>query len=439
MSRKLILLCAFAALSFTGCHKLHSLFGKKATPTPEPVQAANPPATPPPAPVATPPPASGHVSNRNAAVIALCYHNVGDERTGALNLTIEEFEKEMQELKDNGFSVISMDDFLAWRHGTKTIPAKSALITVDDGWVTAYTNVWPILKKFNYPFTLFIYIDYVNTGGKSMTWDQIEEMRDAGVDIEPHTYSHSDLKIPGHLVDKTTAARVAKDVAALGQDGWLRKEVIGSKEFLENKLGIKARVFAYPYGRYNEKVLELVKEAGYEAAFTTYGQRLAINSPYDRLGRYAIDSKSPQDWKDALKMVGGGAPTGPDSGPDEAQLAGASMITEPASAETIGNPLPMIKANLATMELTDQGAQGELDPATVKMRISGMGPVPAKYDAATKTISYQVTEKLKDTSYSVIISAKTKGGQTLETKWSFNYDATGKHVGPPPAPSLPPQ
>ncbi len=433
MNRKLILCCALAALSFTGCHKLHALFGKKPAEKPAETTAV---ATPAPAPKIVEQPAAApvpvaHMANRNASVIVLCYHDISDGKTRALNISTTEFEKEMQQLKDNGFTVIGMQDFLAWRRGEKAIPAKSALITLDDGWSSAYDNAWPILKKFNYPFTLFIYINYVNSGGRSMTWDQLAEMRDAGVDIEAHTYSHSDLKKPGILVDKTTAALVAKDVAALGIDGWLRKEVIGSKQELEKRLGIKANVFAYPFGIYNDKVRQLVKEAGYEAAFTVYGQPLHINSQYDLLGRYAIDTKSIKDFDQAMKMIGGGvSPSMTDNGPDEAQLASTSMITEPANGETIGNPQPMIKANLATM--------GVLDPGSVKMRLSGFGLVPAKYDEATKTISFQVPQKLTDTSYTVIISA-TSEGKKLETQWSFNYDATGKNVGPAPTPALPPR
>ena len=141
--------------------------------------------------------AAGPALNKNASVIALCYHNIEDRgKMKMLTISVAEFEKEMQAIKDNGFTVIPMQDFLAWRRGEKSLPNKCCIITVDDGWVSAYTNAWPVLKKYNYPFTLFIYINYVGTGGKSMSWDQLAEMRDAGVDIESHTYSHSDLKSP---------------------------------------------------------------------------------------------------------------------------------------------------------------------------------------------------------------------------------------------------
>ncbi len=54
-----------------------------------------------------------------------------------------------------------MKDFLAWRRGEKSIPPKSAVITIDDGYVSGYAVAWPILKEFGYPFTMFIYTNYV--------------------------------------------------------------------------------------------------------------------------------------------------------------------------------------------------------------------------------------------------------------------------------------
>jgi peptidoglycan/xylan/chitin deacetylase (PgdA/CDA1 family) len=69
----------------------------------------------------------------------------------------------MQTLKDNGITVIPMADFLAWRRGEKGIPEKAAIISIDDGYLSGYTVAWPILKKFGYPFTMFIYTDYIKS------------------------------------------------------------------------------------------------------------------------------------------------------------------------------------------------------------------------------------------------------------------------------------
>jgi hypothetical protein len=83
--------------------------------------------------------------------------------------------------------------------------------------------------------------------------------------------------------------------------------------------------------------------------------------------------------------------------------------------------MPTIKANLATM--------GNIDPGSVKMRISGLGPVPAKYDPKTKIVSYTVAAPLAKDTYVVFLDA-TLGGKQAETKWSFNVDPAAKSSGP---------
>jgi hypothetical protein len=79
---------------------------------------------------------------------------------------------------------------------------------------------------------------------------------------------------------------------------------------------------------------------------------------------------------------------------------------------------------------------GEIDPGSVEMRVSGFGLVAANYDEKSKTVSYQVSPKLRDKNYTVIISAKSQG-KRVETRWSFNFDPTGKTVGPAPTAPLP--
>jgi peptidoglycan/xylan/chitin deacetylase (PgdA/CDA1 family) len=330
----------------------------------------------------------------------------------------------MGELKDGGFTVIPMQDFIAWRHGQKNIPAKSAIITIDDGYLSGYDTAWPIIKKYGYPFTVFIYIDYIGSGGKSISWDQLAEMRDAGVDIESHTYSHSHLTSPGFGVDATTKARVQKDIQTLGREGWLHKEIVDSKKVLEQQLGIKVDAFAYPFGTgsNNPHIRQIVKEANYDVAFNVYGRRNGYTyPPFDQIGRYAIGGDvAPKIFADAVKMIGGGEAGGPASEPAFAELASASMITQPMEGATISDTKPVIKANLATM--------GAVDPASVKMRVSGLGPVPATYDAKTKIVSYAVTAPLPKDTYTVILSASVSG-KLAETRWTFNVDPAAKSSG----------
>ncbi len=430
MKNRFLFVClAFLALSFGGCDKLRKILHLKTAettvvvaPTPAPAPVAPPAPTPPPAPAPV-------AINRAAAAIVLCYHRFEDKPHDDLAIAPAEFEQQMQTLKDKGFSVIPMQDLIAWRHGDKDIPAKSCVITIDDGYRSGYDVAWPILKKYSYPFTMFVYIQYIGSGGSQcLTWDQLGEMRDAGVDIESHTYSHQNLHGKGSGINATSLAEIRQ----IGYEPWLHKEIVDSKQALEKQLGIRANAFAYPYGVYNQKARDMVKEAGYDAAFTVYGQRIGFTTPvYDLLGRYAIGSKHPEIFQSAIDMIGGGQSGPPPEASLVAQVAATSMATEPMQGETISNPKPAIKANLATM--------GDVEPNSVVMRISGFGAVPAKYDDKTKLLSFQVTtQPLRDKSYSVFITAKV-GGKKVETTWSFNFDPSAPaSATADPATSLPP-
>lgn len=431
-------------LPLTGCKKFSLPFGKK---KPDPVAAAPSAPGSPSAPAAavssevpepskpdltpaTPAPKPKPPVDQAASVMVLCYHNIEDgSRMKALTIPVAQFEKEMQQIKDAGFTVIGMQDFLAWRRGEKNIPHKSCVVTIDDGWNSGYTNAWPVLKKFSYPFTLFIYINYVGTGGKSLSWDQLAEMRDAGVDIQCHSWYHSNLRVPATGVDKHTADLVKKDVAALGRDGWLRKEVIDSKKELEQRLGIRVNAIAYPFGIYSQQVRDLVKQAGYEAAFTVYGQRLTRTSPYDELGRYAVEAAKPKIFEDALAMIGGGMGTADAAAPSVGQFAAALMITQPMDKETIVTATPNLKANIAVM--------GNVEPDTVEIRLSGVGPVPVKFDAATKLVTATVKQPLQAGAHTVILSAHADGVRK-EARWDFNVSPAAPGALPAPLPAIAP-
>ncbi|MES2572207.1 MAG: polysaccharide deacetylase family protein [Verrucomicrobiota bacterium] len=431
MIRKIALFFVVAALPLTGCEKIKSLpfLSKKKTveTTAPPVAtlATGPIATPVPRPAATPPPAAPAAAkadvkpvaaaapaaaaseiNTKSAVIVLCYHRFEDRPRDSLAIKPSEFDQQMQALTENGFTVIPMADFLAWRRGEKEIPAKSCLVTIDDGYRSAYEVAWPILKKYKYPFTMFIYTNYVKgqakSGGQSLSWAELEEMRDAGVDIQSHTVSHMDL-------------RGKKGKTPQQYEQWLRDEMLGSKKLIEERLGVSVKALAYPYGNQNAEVRKIALESGYEACFTVYGQRLSYHSGADQLGRYALESTKPQVFQSAIKMIGGGGGA-PDEGADMTQMAAASMLTQPMEGETITEATPTLKVNLATL--------GDVDPASITVRLSGVGAVPVTFDSVSKMAEAKVTQPLKEPHYTVILSAKVKG-RKVETRWSFNYGPAG--------------
>lgn len=376
---------------------------------------------PTPTPVATPTPKPP--INKNAVAIVLCYHRFEDRPKDYLAIKPSEFEKQMQEIKDNGFTVISLQDLIAWRKGEKSIPAKSAVITIDDGYESGYSVAWPILKKFGYPWTAFIYINYIGSGGESISWDQLAEMRDAGVDIECHTFTHPDLHGKGPFVK----AADRKKIAEIGYTKWLQYETVDAKKELQRKLGIKVDAFAYPYGKWNSAVIDVLKNGGFDAAFTVYGKPTTFNDKPFRIGRYSINSREPKMFQMAMNMKGGGFTPPKNSGSTESaimHLAVTSLKVQPGNGATITTAKPMIKAHLLSL--------GKIKADSVNMLVSGVGKVPAKFDAKSKIISYQIPNDLSAGIHSVIISAMANG-KKVETRWNFTVSEGGASAPATPA------
>ena len=417
MLRRSALFLLLFALGLSACKKRGATGNSPANPNATPTPALTVVATP------FPTPAKPLV-DQNAEVIVLGYHRfVNKVRRPDTEITPAAFEAQMKELQDRQISVIKMQDFFAWKRGEKTIPPHSAVITIDDGYKSGYEVAWPILKKYGYPVTMFIYTEGIKpgrySGGESMSWEQLAEMRDAGVDIQAHSVTHQDLRKPPY--DRLAKRRLAQSE----YEPWLENEVAGSKQTIEQKLGVKVNCFAVPYGFYNEHVKEVAMKAGFEALFTVYGQKLTYGSPLDSLGRYMIEANKPKVFAEAVNFsgmaTGGSVPV--------AEVSAVTLGVQPADGETVKTAAPMIKANLAGF--------GPIDQGTVQMRISGLGLVSANYDPKTQNVSYQIPQKLRDKTCTVIIDAKS-GGKKVSTHWAFVVDegaAKGSDSPPSSAPS----
>jgi peptidoglycan/xylan/chitin deacetylase (PgdA/CDA1 family) len=411
------------ALNFSMCKKEQAVTEK-----PQPGGNAAPgTAAAPPAPVvAATPKVKKPVVDQTAQVLIFCYHRLVDKiRYPGTEITPAAFEAQMKELKDKGITVISMQDLLAWKRSEKNIPPRSAVITFDDGWKSQYEVAWPIMKKYGYPFTMFIYTEGVRGGtlggGEAITWEQLADMRDNGVDIQAHTATHQDLR-EGHtvMVIEPGGKRARKKLTGAEYEKWVQNEVVGCKELLEQRLGIKVNCFAVPFGNYNEHVKELARNAGYEAMFTVYGQPITFTSPMDSIGRYAIEANKPKVFADAVSMIG--ASSG--GGTAVAEVGPKDLTTQPADGETVRTTTPLIKANLSSI--------GQIEPGSVQMRVSGLGLVPANFDPKTGIVSYQVPQKLRDKSCTVIVSAKS-AGKKVETHWTFGIEESPATAASSPA------
>ena len=390
-----------------------------AKPTPAPKAAAAPTSAP---------AVSKPVVDQTAQTIIYCYHGLVDKvRYPGTQITPAAFEAQMKELKDRGITVIGMQDLLAWKRGEKNIPPRCAVVTFDDGLKSQYEVAWPIMKKFGYTFTMFIYTEGVRGGlfggGEAITWEQLADLRDNGIDIEAHSATHQDLR-EGHPVTirQPDGKKERKRLSGPEYEQFLQNELVGCKTLLEQRLGIKVNCFAVPYGFYNEHVKEIARNNGYEAMFTVYGQPITWTSPMNALGRWAIEANKPKVFEDAVKMIA--TSSGGPGGPAVAVVGAQDLQTEPADGTTVRSALPLVKANLSAI--------GQIDPASVQLRISGLGVVPASFDPKTGVVSYQVTQKVREKSCTVILTAKS-GDKKVEAHWTFGIDESGAPAATPSA------
>lgn len=179
----------------------------------------------------------------------LMYHYIRDasgESEMGRNLSVapENFDLQMKGLRDDGYETVKINDLAdPDRKALSKVIAekkKPIVLTFDDGYLDAYTEAFPVLKKYNFLGTFFIIRGYVGRP-EYMNQTQIDELAKAGMEIGSHSLSHPNLA----SLDETSA----------------KEQIFDSKG--------EATTFCYPAGKFSDTVVNLVKEAGYVAAVTT--------------------------------------------------------------------------------------------------------------------------------------------------------------------------
>jgi peptidoglycan/xylan/chitin deacetylase (PgdA/CDA1 family) len=190
----------------------------------------------------------------DTGVTVLIYHRFGEEKYPTTNVAVDRFREQMTFLRENDYKVISLESLVQDLQNGRKIPEKAVVITIDDGYRSVYENAWPVLKDYNYPFTVFLYAKATeNRHSNYMSWEQVREMKNAGVDFQNHGFAHEHMAFmpPGMDVHDYRA--------------WIRADLAASTKILSEELDERPRFFAVPYGEYNVIVLDEIRSFGYEA------------------------------------------------------------------------------------------------------------------------------------------------------------------------------
>lgn len=174
------------------------------------------------------------------------------------NINIDVFENELKMLKQNKYKTVTSKEAQQLLTTKEKPGNKLVWLTFDDGSITMYTEIFPLLKKYNMHATSFIITDFVNNGqGGILNWNQIKEMKESGlVDFGSHTANHFDL------------SRQADELQ--------KQELLKSKADLDKHLKQNTNMICYPAGGYNQNTLSIAKNLGYKFGFLDPGRNGAI-------------------------------------------------------------------------------------------------------------------------------------------------------------------
>lgn len=211
----------------------------------------------------------------------LLYHRLGATVVDSMTITTPVFESHLLYLKENGFTVIPLSRLIGYQQGVdKTpLPAKPVVIVEDDAHKSVYTEMLPLVKKYNVPVTLFVYPSAISNASYAMTWNELREVKATGLfEIESHTFWHPNFK------------QEKKKLSPSEYDKFVTTQLTKSKTKLEKELGSPVTLLAWPFGIYDEDLLSRAASAGYIATFTIEGRPVRQGDSLLKLPRYMLSN-----------------------------------------------------------------------------------------------------------------------------------------------------
>jgi len=281
----------------------------------------------------------------------IAYHDVDAEPRSGWAMRTEMFVDQMELLaatEQNVVPLADVNDYLAGR--CQALPPRAVVLTVDDGFTCAYTDIAPVLGRLGYPFTIFIYPSLIGSGEHSLTWAQVAELQRRGADVESHTMTHPHLMRRSHpeMSDAVYAA-------------WLHDELARARAVVEARTKQPVRFLAYPYGDYDAAVEREATSDGYLLALTSESGPNTLTTDPLTLRRFAPDAAT------TLEQFAAGIGLGKLELSDVAPADGVAASTFTA---TIADRRQFDPASVHVVLLGDPRTRGAYDPQSGRVSLS---------------------------------------------------------------------
>tara|TARA_B100001029_G_C15031697_1_gene437398 strand:- start:130 stop:1191 length:1062 start_codon:yes stop_codon:yes gene_type:complete len=207
----------------------------------------------------------------NSAVVYM-YHRFGEPDNPSTNISLEQFKKQLEELSKPKYNVVKLEYIIDSIITQTQLPTNTIAISIDDGHNSIIKKAWPLLKEYNFPVTLFISTDSIDSKYKNyLTWDQIRTLKKEGADIGAHTKTHPHL----HTMSVSE----------------IKEEIEYSNKRYLSELGEMPKLFAYPFGEANSQVIKIIQDYKFKAAFGQHSGVINETSDLNYLPRFSINEK----------------------------------------------------------------------------------------------------------------------------------------------------
>jgi len=290
------------------------------------------------------------------AAVVLQYHHISEETPASTSTSPERFAMHLDYLQEAGFDVVPLQDLVDLLRAGKPLPDRTAAITFDDGYISIYETAWPLLKEKGWPFTVFVNTEpHDRNSPLFMSWDQLREIKAGGATIANHGVSHQ------YLLKR----QAGQDEA--GWKAWVAAEITDAEKRITAEIGDPVKLFAYPFGEYNNAVLEIANSLGY----TGFGQQsgpLATFSDLRALPRFPFGGTYGDAQDFATKVNTLPMPLAVDAQPIRLESAD-------------GQPLDdvLLEGSGARPVMVMQFEEG-FDAGRVNCFVSGQGPAPIRVE-----------------------------------------------------------
>lgn len=189
----------------------------------------------------------------------LVYHRFGPVVADEMTVRTGVFEDQLRWIEQRNYRIVPLQRMLGALRApsSASLPDHAVVLTVDDGHASVYRELFPLVKRHRFPLTLFIYPSAISNANYAMTWAQLAEMVASGlVEVQSHTFWH-----PNFNVER-------KRLSSADYERFVREQFVKSKAILEQRLGGMVDLLAWPFGIYDEQLMQWAQAAGYRAAFT---------------------------------------------------------------------------------------------------------------------------------------------------------------------------